>query len=247
LKNLSNQKENSVSGKTKLEETPEKRLYIDKDSSHKPKSKSISQSQRTINLKEKSRNGTNDSKVGVGKLKSSRHIKSIFGPSHVGDGILYSVKGQHRYKGSIISKPKRESILKDTYRHLEMGVVGEPIISTGSRIKALRKESNRKNLQISSLDTRLPRIGDDPQNSIDRKLNPTTKKNLKLPTLAKSSKKLIGIYGDSVKSNKNLKYKYRSNSRYKYYGKSKVGGSNDYLSKVEHSKSVNMINIQRQQ
>ena len=220
-------------------------MYSKGETSHKAKSKSINQVDSAKKSSLKSRNSPNGTDIEP-KLKSSKQVKSIFGPSHVGDGILYSIKGKHRYKASIITKPKRNSkLLKDSYKNLEMGVVGEPIISTGPRIKAIRRESRRKDFKVSSLDTRLPRIGDEGIRDVVAKINPTTGKNLKLPTLAKSSKRLIGIYGENNRNNKSLKYRYGPSSRYKYYSKDNPKGNKSYLSKIEHSKSVNMINVHR--
>lgn len=110
-----------------------------RDLKNKAKNRSISQVGSVDELKAKYILNNYDSPKVV--KKSSRYgTDSKPGKSDLNENVLYSVKGKHRYQGSIISKPKRDQILQD---NVEMGVVGKPIIGSSSRLAVIRKESKR--------------------------------------------------------------------------------------------------------
>ena len=229
------------------DETPEKRLYPNKLPSQKSKGKSNSQRDSIESLNERSRNRSYESPIFKTKIQPLKNHKLAKNPNennHVGDGILYSIRGKHRYNNSIISKPQRDDS-QNNRNILELGIVGEPIISSNSRIKALRKGNIKKDVKVTSLNTRLPQISDGNNQSVGEISNSYTSKNVKLPTLAKSNKRLIGIYGDNTKNKYkgNINSKYKSGGKYRYYSKERTGNNKSYLSKIEHSKSVNMLKL----
>lgn len=157
----------------------------------------------------------------------------------MGKDVLYSVKGQHRYKGNIISKPNREKILNEKYKHIEMGVIGEPIIGSSNRINPHKQKNQRRELKVTSLDTRLPRINDlSSHNNSEMASNTNTERNLKLPQLTNKNR-VMGIYGPGNKLKQSLKYRYQPGLKYRY-GHSKDKTNKSYA-KLETTKSVHKL------
>lgn len=108
--------------------SPEPQFAANREPSHKSKSKSISQIGKVGQHRHEGKIGRYESPLSKQQVKSLMEIKSI--------------KGQHKYTNAIISKPLRDN-LKDNYKHIEMGVVGEPIIGSTARLSELRRESKR--------------------------------------------------------------------------------------------------------
>lgn len=227
-----------------MDDSPEKRIFGKKELTHKSKAKSIGQLKGISNAVDSRPNNRYESSASK-KHNSSLLENKVNENRNLGGGILYSIKGQNKYKGgSIITKPKREPYLNNKYKQVEMGVIGEPIIGSTSRINALKQNQMRKDAKVTSLETRLPRI-DISNHDISQSTNPTTSKNLKLPKLAKSNSRLIGIYGKSGNSKlkQNGKYKYGSNNKYRLFSNDK-SVSESYLSKDDkNTKSISKLKI----
>lgn len=225
-----------------MDDSPEKRIFGKKELTHKSKSKSIGQLKGIVNAADSRPNNRYESSASK-KQTSSLLENKINENRNSGGGILYSVKGQNKYKGgSIITKPKRESYLNNKYKQVEMGVIGEPIIGSTSRINALKQNQLRKDAKVTSLETRLPRI-DISNHDISQSTNPTTSKNLKLPKLAKSNSRLIGIYGKNSNNKLKQNMKYGSNNRYRLFSKEK-SVNESYMSKEDkNTKSISKLKI----
>lgn len=121
------------------------------------------------------------------------------------DGILYSIKGQHRYKYGALSKNaalmkqynsnrgiinanSSQKDIETNSKILSLGIVGEQLSGSVTR-KVLNSDSSRKLLKGNSLDMKLPKISDNTHiESLDHNVSIG---NVKLPTL--SSKYSQGV------------------------------------------------------
>lgn len=97
-----------------------------------------------------------------------------------------------------------------------MGVIGEPIIGSTNRLNIHNKLPKRKETKVTSLDGRLPKIGDSMTHDYSDPTNPSTSRNLKLPSLNSQNKNIMDIYGHKNKLRQNMKYRMQPNYRYKH-------------------------------
>jgi hypothetical protein len=175
------------------------------------------------------------------------------------DGVLYSIKGQHRYKyGALIKDSGLSS--KQGYKHginssqkgldpnskiLNLGVIGEQLSGSSSR-KKLYHNSSRRLLKGNSLDMRLPKINEHSLHSKDGSANSGSISNVKLPTLGKKynhGKYFINnpklVYGKKYSNagGSNYRYKYARNSINDVYsnnsGKNSETNSSKMLNKLK--------------
>lgn len=174
----------------------------------------IKHSAKYLNTIENNKHKRQDSHIMVyqglaGKSQSQRK-------SHVGEGVLYRVKGDFKYQDSVISKPPLDNNALDSNKQIQMGVVGEPIIKPTMKLSRARNGNNSKNLRLRSMDLNLPKIKGDGVNQDLNDLIPSSNKKLKLPLLAnQQSSKVIGISDSKNKLKQNLRYRLQSRNKYK--------------------------------
>jgi hypothetical protein len=146
----------------------------------------------------------------------SKPINNINGYEHLKAKYIlgnYQPSRLIKKNNKIISNPNLMKSSESKYKNIEMGIVGEPIIGSSSRIGVLRKEARRAGHKgsftvlhlVTSLDSHLPKI----RESLPRDHSEcTTDRQLKLPVLGnKSSKRLIEVYGVNNKMKHNIRYK----------------------------------------
>lgn len=176
----------------------------------------------------------------LGLLDNPKYIRNH-------NGVLYSVKGQHKYRYN--SSDKTSAHIKNGYRRsvnqsqkeleknqkiLSLGIVGEQLSSNSSRRNLYNNPSARKMSKNNSVDMKLPRISDSNISTKDDvKSNNGSISNVKLPNLNKYN------HGKYFMKNPKLIYGKKQpniggpNQRYKYVKASVKDVYNDYLGKAD--------------
>jgi hypothetical protein len=140
---------------------------------------------------------------------------SIKHQKYARENILYSIKGQHKYKGSLLTNSQKD--LDDNKRVLHLGVIGENVGISSTRKAIDRSESHsRKILKGNSLDMKLPRIGEAASQDRESLRNQNSIDNIKLPNLNKYNH---GKYFVSNQRSGGSKHDNPINYRYKYQNK----------------------------
>ena len=158
--------------------------------------------------------------------------------NYVGEGVLYKVKGNFRYQDSVISKPQRDMDTIEENKQFQMGIVGEPIIKSSTKLNRAKNSSKTNNLRIRSLDLNLPRIKEDNQNQDLNNLIPSSNKKLRLPLLGnQANSKELEIYDSKNKLKQNLRYRMQSRNKYKHLTSEYKDIHKSYIAKDEKSLS----------
>ena len=155
------------------------------------------------------------------------------------ENILYSIKGQNKYKGSLLSNSQKD--LEENTRVLHLGVIGENVGISSSRKPIDRTESlSRKILKGNSLDMKLPRIGEAVSQDRESSLrNQNSIDNIKLPNLNKYNH---GKYFISKQRNGVSKYENPINYRYKYQNKVNKDIYDSYIGKAPSKAKSKVLN-----
>lgn len=164
---------------------------------------------------------------------------SIKHQKHARDNILYSIKGQHKYKGSLLTNSQKD--LEENTRVLHLGIIGENVGVSSTRRAIERSESqSRKILKGNSLDMKLPRIGEAVSQDRESSLrNQNSIDNIKLPNLNKYNH---GKYFVNNQRSGTNKYENPLNYRYKYQNKVSKDIYDSYIGKAPAKLKNKVIN-----